>query len=88
MNKFAKLFETEEHGQLLVIMDMSEPSVSVKFDPMIDGMWTISIDIGSKNEDYDKIQEIFESLTEDSVIGTIVPVKAKIQQQFAESDEN
>ncbi len=67
MEKFCKIFESEEYGQILVIKDTNEkhqPQVSVKFIPQ--GLGVCGPDFAFSDEDEDlaweKVDKLFDSL--------------------------
>ena len=67
MEKFCKIFESEEYGQILVIKDTNEkhqPQVSVKFIPQ--GLGVCGPDFAFSDEDesvaWDKVDRLFNNI--------------------------
>lgn len=90
---FAKLFETEEHGQILVKMDTAEdasgPEVREYFEP--EGLGVCSVAFSWSDEDEDTQWEKAESTMEKAdgafCCGVVKGIKEKMLAPFQEGDE-
>lgn len=68
MKKFAKLFETEEYGQIVVIKcdgEDGEPSIEFKAKPNSMGVCTTRISFKDTDAGWDAQDKAFEAITED-----------------------
>lgn len=80
LRKFAKLFETEEHGQILVRTFYDEADdgsdiegIILSFDLGIEGLAPTEIKVTSKTEG--KAFELLDSITRDAVVSAVNKVK-------------
>ena len=76
MEKFAKLFETKEHGQILAVIDEGDegPEVRFSFSPPNLGVCQQAAKYSQEHEDgWDKAQTFFDSLDEEKAIEFIKP---------------
>lgn len=66
---FAKLFDCEEYGQLLVKIDANDdgaPEVRVFFEPDGLGVCSVGLSYEDSDEGWDKAEESFDSFTTES----------------------
>jgi len=68
---FAKLYETEQHGQILVVIDTNDdgsPSVTISVEP--EGMGVCSLGPSWKDTDvgWSSAEKLFNDMTEDMAI--------------------
>lgn len=76
MNKFAKLFETEELGQILVVIDEGDegdegPEVRFSFSPPNLGVCQQALKYDG--DDWDKAEDFFDSVDETVAAGIVKP---------------
>lgn len=75
MDKFAKLFDTEEYGQILFILEtdvegadgIHPVAITMKASPK--GLGVCSLLFGYEEEDLDKAEGLFESIGEEEAKG-------------------
>jgi hypothetical protein len=76
VDKFAKLFETKKHGQILVVIDEGDegPEVRVSFTPPGMGVCSVALKFSQENEDgWDKAKNAFDLMTEVKAVDAIKP---------------
>ena len=86
MEQFAKLFETEEYGQILVMLDTGEeakPEVRFSFMPKNLGVCSVALKFKDTDEGWDKAEAAFASFDEAKAIEAIRPTIEKFATQFA-----
>ena len=75
MDKFAKLFESEEYGQVLVINDKDSedlPALVIKFTAEGLGVCEACLSyVDDSDESYDKRDIAFENITEVEALGAV-----------------
>lgn len=86
MKKFAKLFETEAHGQILVKLDAGDdgPELRFYFDPDIEGLNVCSVAISAKDTDagWKAMQAAFDRQDADTAAKVVAGVKAECAEEF------
>jgi len=82
---FAKLYETEEHGQILVMLDSNDengrPQVKVYFEPDNLGVCSVGLNYNSditEDEQWSAAEKSFNNFTEEFASGIVKNVKADI----------
>jgi len=81
MNKFCKLFETEEYGQLLVLFDTNEeckPSVKILFTTNGLGVCSVGPTFEDTEEGWSEAEDLFERLDEDVATNMIRVLVAQL----------
>lgn len=83
--EFAKLFESEKVGQILVLNSTDEPKVEIHFKPEVLGVCNMAIEFNkcdlSEDEQYKKADEYFEQVTIDKVEPVVESLIDKITQK-------
>jgi hypothetical protein len=96
MKQFAKLFETEEFGQILVVMDAGDegPEVRFTFRPEVKGFGLCSVAISGKDtpEGWKAIEEAFSVQTQETAVKVVESSMKEIREmsaiiEAAEEDE-
>ena len=90
MKPFAKLFQSDEIGQVLVTLHLTgedTPELHITFDPNVDGLGISSTKVGFPDTDAGEelAQRAFDSVTEESAIGAARIAIANIREMFAEA---
>lgn len=64
---FAKLYETEDHGQILVKMDSGDDGPEIRFFFQPDNLGVCSVAIGYEDDDsgWDKAEEAFNNVVDE-----------------------
>lgn len=77
---FAKLFETEEHGQILVKIDSVDgcPEVRFYFKPENLGVCSVALEFQDSDRDWDLAEKIFAETTAKSAALTVLSTKENI----------
>ncbi|MBX9348786.1 hypothetical protein K5M36_16990 [Chromobacterium vaccinii] len=68
MKPFAKLYETTEYGQVLVMLDQNDdgnPAISFHAKPEDLGVCSTSLAFPDTEDGWDKAEAVFESIDED-----------------------
>lgn len=81
MNKYAKLFETETQGQILVKIDEGEgghPEVRFYFSPENLGVCSIACSYHEEEGAWDAAQRFFDSIDEQSALAAIGGIVEKM----------
>lgn len=72
MTKFAKLYETEKYGQILVKIDRggkrSEPEVRFYVQPEDLGVCSLAAQYDDNDDGWDKAEKFFESVDEEAAV--------------------
>lgn len=89
MKPFAKLFHSDEIGQVLVTLHLTgedTPELHITFDPDVDGLGMSSTKIGFPDTDAGEelAQRAFDLVTEESAVGTARIAIANIRKMFGE----
>lgn len=75
---FAKLYETEEAGQILVKLDDGDDGAEVRFyfEPPQLGVCSVALNWSEReaHEQWEKADKIFESITQEKALKVIKPV--------------
>lgn len=78
MEKFCKLFETEEYGQILVKLDMNtedSPEVRIYFQPEDLGVCSVALTHDDNDEGWERAEKSFNSVDEEkakTIVGKLV----------------
>lgn len=87
MKSFAKLFETKEYGQILIMLDTGEdaaPEVRFSFTPANLGICSIALQFKDTDEGWDKAEEAFNGFdSEEKAIEAVKPTIEKFNNHFA-----
>jgi uncharacterized protein YkuJ len=78
---FAKLFDTKEHGQILVKIDTdaeSNPEVRYYFEPKGLGVCTMAISHEDTDEGWKVIESVFDKFDEKAAIKAVVHLKKEL----------
>lgn len=85
MDKFAKLFDTDIYGQILVVIDEGDegPEVRFSFTPAGLGVCSQAIKYSQESEDgWNNAQNFFDSIDETIAIESIKPTIDLISQSM------
>lgn len=77
---FAKIFETKEHGQILVKKDQDEkgcPEIRLYFEPEDFGVCSLGISFSDSDKGDDSRDAFFSNVDEVRAIAMVSKVKAK-----------
>lgn len=86
---FAKLYDTEEHGQILVKLDQSEsddhsgPEIRYYFEPEGLGVCSIAINAVDTDKGWEAAERIFTETTEERATATVAAAKEKYFKGFS-----
>tara|TARA_R110001606_G_scaffold272145_2_gene420668 strand:+ start:257 stop:529 length:273 start_codon:yes stop_codon:yes gene_type:complete len=86
MADFAKIFNTEKHGQVLVMFDSGDNGAEVKFffKPFGFGVCQISNNFIDTKEGWDSAQRFFESIDEAKAVDQVLPALTHFSTFFGE----
>jgi uncharacterized protein YrzB (UPF0473 family) len=79
---FAKIFETKEHGQILVKIDTDEesnPEVRFYFEPEGLGVCSMAISNEDSDEGWKIIEKVFDKFDEEAAIKAVVGLKDELK---------
>ena len=82
---FAKLFEHEKHGQLLVKMDMDQegsPEIRTFFEPEGFGVCSIAIGFPDTDEGWDGAETLFQAYGIEQAVVTVEGVMDRFVSEF------
>lgn len=78
MEKFAKIFETEKHGQILVMMDTdkeSRPQIKFIYIPTGPGICSTAIGFDDTDTSWNEVKKVFNKFdTEEKVVLFVRPI--------------
>jgi hypothetical protein len=83
MSKFAKLFEVDEIGQILVMQDTNgegSPAVKVFFEPPNLGVCCISLAFSDDDSGWDKCDKTFSRMDQDMAVEAVKSQLGMIRQ--------
>ena len=80
--EFAKLFNSEKVGQILILNSTDEPKVEIHFKPECLGICNIGMEFNkgdlSEDEQYKKADEYFEKITLDKVESVVIELIGRL----------
>lgn len=74
MPDFAKLFNTEKYGQILVLKEVNEdekPSIKVYFNPPGLGLCNLSIVFGDSEDGWENWEKSLDAIDEETAINQV-----------------
>lgn len=85
MRDFAKLFNTKEHGQIVVIMqsnDEDKPEVRYFFKPEGLGVCSTALAFNDSDAGWDECEQFFDSIDEEQAIKLVVGISERFGVAF------
>ncbi|AWX99539.1 hypothetical protein A8139_05670 [Marinomonas primoryensis] len=86
MADFAKLFNTEKHGQILVMLNSVDNGAEVKFffKPLGFGVCEISNNFIDTDKGWDSAHQYFDSIDEAKAVDSVLPALKNFSTAFGE----
>lgn len=91
MSDFAKLFNTKEHGQIVVIMqanDEDKPEVRFFFKPEDLGVCSVAPSFDDSDVGWDACEQFFDSINEEQAIKLIVEISGRFGVALSSSSSS
>ncbi|MBN1495914.1 MAG: hypothetical protein JXA07_04040 [Spirochaetes bacterium] len=90
MRRFAKLFETKEHGQIVVLRtvnDKEKPCVNIMFELQDGVIVTTTFDYDDTEDGFNKTIKLFELIGQENAVQHVNAIKEKYSIIPVEADE-